>query len=264
MRALGVACALALSPLSVAPAWAAEGAAVEVWPTRARTLEDGSVEYLFDLRPLKAGEVAIDPGPDADPAAVKAFLKSLPNETRVVSRLEKATFAIDAPGGLEGAPYAASFSGVDAGPFVAASEFDRRPVPAGVPALHPDAPKLLPSADLLLWKNDVVQDGVVAGLVLAADTGEKLVPLGRRALAERLLEAALRGYQNQTDIAKEGAMRLSVWLGGVLGASTGRIPDALLAFPELRDPAAEVSARFSRPEPRFPPSPRSFWSEALT
>ncbi len=264
MRALTVACALALCPLSVGSVWAAEGAAVEVWPSRARTLEDGSVEYFFDLRPLKAGKVAVDPGPDEDPSAVKAFLASLPNETRVVSRPEKATFSIDAPGGLEGAPYAASFSGVDAGPFVAASDFDRRPTPAGIPALHPDAPKLLPSADLLLWKHDVVQDGVVAGLSLATDTGEKkFVPLGRKALVERLLKAALMRYQNQTEGAKEGARRLAVWLGGVLGASTGRIPDALLAYPELRDPAAEASARFTRPEPRFPPSPRSYWSDAL-
>ncbi len=263
-RSSVLACALALSPLSTGAAWAEGGAAVEVWPSRARTLEDGRVEYLYDLRPLKAGKVQFDPGPDADQAAVAAFLESLPNETRVMSRPEKATLVIDAPGGLEGAPYATSFSRVVAGPFVPASQFDRREDPDGLPALHPGAPKLLPSADLLLWKNDVVQDGVLAGIALATDAGERAVPLGRKALVERLLTAALARYQSSTGTVKDGARRLAVRLGGVLGASTGRIPDALLAIPDLRDEAAEASGNLTRPEPRFPPSPRSYWSPALT
>lgn len=241
----------------------AHASAAVVWPSKVRRLEDGKLEYVYDLRPLKAPGAVIDLGADADDAAVSAFKKALPNETKVVVTPSTAKLRVHAAGGNEAAPLASSFAKVATGAFVP-GPWDSRPRQQGVPALHPDTPKLLPSADLLLWRQQIMQDEVEAGFLDVLQNGGGGLKQGRGAVFAKILERALERSRSTGGDAQLGARRLAARLSAVAAAGTGRLPKALTSDPELSRRANAELAELTRPQPRFPPQPMFTWSKRLS
>lgn len=241
----------------------AHAAAAEVWPSKVKRLPDGGLEFVYDLRPVKSGKVQVDLGAGADEAAVAAFRKALPNETTVRVAMGDARLVLDAPSGLERAPLASSFASVPEGPF-AAGEFDERPELSNLPRLHRFTPKLLPSADLFLWRSHFVTGEVDAALLLAAHEGGGGLALGRRALFERVLQKAVERYRVATGSARDGAAALAARLGGMFIAATGRPPPALRSESALLEAAQTQAGELSRPRPRFPPTPWAQGASRLT
>lgn len=241
-------------PLLLLPLFV-HAAAAKVWPTKARRLPDGRVELSYDLRPVKAGKVPLDLGEGADDAALAAFLKALPPDVRTVVNLDEAALTLDAVGGLEQAPLSPSFSRVDDGLFEGGSD--------DVPALHPDAPKVLPSVDLVLWRARAQMERAEIAFAVAAHEGKAGLPMGRRALCERLLKISLQRYRHSTGTVRDGAKRLAARLAGTIAAVDGRLPDAVRNEKAIAAAAEEELSSLLRPAPQFPPSPLFSWRQDL-
>ena len=91
LMAVLVAALVAAVPVSVQAQVRAQPAVAEVWPSRVKQLPDGRLEYSYDLSKVKARKVTLEVSPEADDAAVSAFLKSLPARAQVVVDAKKAT-----------------------------------------------------------------------------------------------------------------------------------------------------------------------------
>jgi hypothetical protein len=229
-----------------APALAREVHAAEVWPSKVTVRPDGTLEYAYDLKPLKAaGKVAPDVQAETGEAAVKEFLDSLPGEVRVTADPSGASISVAAPGELEHAAPVASFGASPAGALAPSSEFDAPRATTGLPALHPDVPKVLPSVDMLIWKSRQVEDGVLASVLAASEKGSLGLPSGRRAFWNAVLEKALKRYREGEGDARDGAMALAVRIGSALRMSEGALPAALTSDERLAK-AAELEPAAAR------------------
>jgi hypothetical protein len=236
------------------------GAAADLWPSGVKRLEDGRVEYAYDLRPLKAGKVVLDLGPDEDAAA--AFLRALPDSAQVVVNARGARTRLHAPGGLERAPLSASFSGVSPGPFLPSGPGEK-PRAKDVPRLHPDAPHVLPSVELLLWHHRRMQDAAWAALQLNAHQGGPGVPMGRAALLQRVLVHSLQRSAAMQGDAREGARRLAARLAGAVEATSVPGPRPWRSDAELWARVQDEARWLAEPRPQFPAQPWVQWSAAL-
>ncbi len=261
-RSVSVLTLSALIAVTAASSAHASAPVTDVWPSKVRRLEDGGLEYTYDLKPVKSRKVTLDFGPDAEEADAAKFLRSLPDSVTARVELGKSRLRFHAAGGLEDAPLAPSFAqssqGVFAAPGVGARGRDVK-----VPALHPDAPHPLPSADLLLWHHRQAQDGAWAALLLAAHDGNVGVSMNRRTFLQRVLEQSLHRAATLQGDSRDGARRLAARLAGVMEATGAPGARPWRSDPELWTKVQEEAQLLARAEPRFPSTPWLQWRDSM-
>jgi hypothetical protein len=242
----------ALLAMAVAlPALAAGQAPVaEVWPWAARRLEDGRVEYAYDLTGLKAGISQARTAGEVDPEWVKSLAGKLPDAAHVVVDLSAAAFALDVSSGAEPGEPVPSLATARSGERVRAGPLDEPPGPRLLPALHPGVARVLPSVDLLAWKARLANASLLSSLEQAADEGRVGWPLGLRAFWVAVAERSLSRVKTTEGDAQEGAALLAAHVAAALerqaplpgslgkGLASGAATSAV--FKERRGAAAGV------------------------
>ena len=175
----------------------------EVWPYRASRSPAGVIEYSYDLSTVKAA-TATDARATHGDEQVKAYLSSLPREVKV--RVKAATgYQVSAARGLEAAPLAVSFAAVSEDPMASDDPLERKGKGRMRALLHPDEVKLLPGAEMVLYRVRRIEDGALAAVELDTD---KL----RRDLLGRLLNKLAAKLKDAAGDAREGNVLLSARL----------------------------------------------------
>jgi hypothetical protein len=233
MRALGAALALCCAVANAAPL-------AELWPYQAKRVEGGT-EYSYDLSLVKAGNGTPDARAEHGDEAVAAYLKGLPREAKVFVKVG-APLLLSAGRGIEDAPLATSFSSSPDGPLASDDPLRRKVKSRVRPALDPDEPKILPGAELVLWRVRRLEDGALAAAELDSD---RL----RKAWVSQLYDRAqARMHDSQGDI-HEGALMLSARLGvalacldaSKLAVKGDAATEAKMQLEELRKDAAALT-----------------------
>ena len=208
----------ALLAVAVAvPALAAGQAPVaEVWPWTARRLEDGRVEYAYDLTGLKAGISHARGAGEVDPDWVKSLAGKLPDTAHVVVDLSGAAFSLDVSSGAEPGEPVPSFATARSGERVRAGPLDERPGPRLLPGLHPDVARVLPSVDVLAWKARLANASLLSALEQAVDEGKVGWPMGLRAFWVTVAERSLARVKTTEGDAQEGAALLAAHVAAAL------------------------------------------------
>ena len=234
--------------------WAAAPMA-DAWPYAARPLPEGGVEYRYDLTAVKRSGGTADAIDAWGEARVKAFLATLPREVRV--KVGWAPLDLSLGRSPEARPLGPSYGAVSDGPMATVDPLGR-PVAARLrPALHPDEPKVLLSAEAVAFEVRSLEDAALAAVELDA---ERL----RRELWNRVASEALRRAAKADGDAREGAALLAA---RVLAASAclkpKRLADATRGAPEVaRLAQAELEALSSDPTVR-PMSAPWIWRSEL-
>lgn len=200
--------AFVLAVLSAAPA--AGPAALQVWPSRAERLGDGRVEYTYDLGQARQGKVNSDVLATFPAEEVQRFLGALPPSVVVTMDTAPAAYGFGAHREADSAPVSATF------------------------AATPGPPKVLPSAELLLWKSLEGDQGLLAALFLAAEEGAGAGATSRQDLWLRVLKAAVARFGAAIQpTAKAGALLLSARLGAAVLESGGALPKEVAGVAEV-------------------------------
>lgn len=220
----------------------------DAWPYAVRSLADGGVEYRFDLTPIKNGGATADALDAFGEQRVKAFLAGLPREVRVRVGWAPLDIAMGRSG--ESRPLAISYGSVSDGPIALADPLGRLPGARLRPALHPEEPKLLLSAEAVAHLVRSVEDAALAAEEL--DT-EKL----RRALWAKVTRESIRRARQAQGDAREGALVLAA---RVLAASACLKPkwldEAARGVPDVAQAARaelEIMAGDATLRPTFAP-----------
>lgn len=238
-----------------AAAWA-QAPIGEVWPHRLKLGNGGALEYGYDLRALKRAGATLDARSAHGEEAVQRFLKDLPDEVTV--RVQPgASLALSSAGALEEAPLAPTFSAVSTSPFTTADPLGREQAGKLIPALHPDHPKLLLSADAVFWKVRQLEDGAAAALELELDRG-------RKELLTRVFDLAIARAARGPGDAREGALALAARLAVALSCmNQAKVPAAAKG----KDLAPLVKAEFEKgalpPEVAVPPHAHDWTPELV-
>lgn len=207
----------------------------EVWPYAVKRVSLGELEYAFDLTAVKKLGNTADATAAHGEEKVTAFLKGLPNETKV--RLKPGSpITLGAGRGAEPVPLVVSLGGISDARVVSNNPLARAPGSLMRAALHPEEPKLLLSAEAALWRARRLVEGSEAAIAL--DT-EKLHSALWGTVTQKLL-ARIKAVNGD---AKEGAAALAGRLyvsGSCLDAA--KIPAAAKAIPEV---AAAVTAELT-------------------
>ncbi len=238
MRAVLVICLVFPAGVLAGPLYAAK-----VWPSKVKRTED-RLEYVYDLSAVKAGAVSPDARAEVSPNELSAFLARLPKEARLSLTLEGAVVAMAAHGGLERAPLAPTFSKVPPSP------------------VSGDSPRLLPSLDLVLWKVRQVEDGALAAIEIAAESGSLGLTLSRAELWRRVLAESVERFRNLTGNARDGARVLAARVAASNCLDTSALLPELEATPELVEALGREVAAFREDSSMVPRSPYS-WSQKL-
>jgi hypothetical protein len=228
----------------------------DVSPYAVKRLPDGSLEYAYDLTALKQANLA-----DANAAhgdeKVKAFQKGLPKSVKLLVS-PGAPIEVSAGRGPEGGRLANGFSTIAEGPMASANAFGDKGGPRLKPALDPNEPKLLLSAEAVAWQ---VRDLELSALAAVEVDTEAL----RRELWNKVMERALQRFKTGQGDAREGALALvarlaagAACLDGTKVAATVRAdPDLSLAVD------AEIARLTQSPDALLAPTPWN-WRPELT
>jgi hypothetical protein len=233
MRALCVALALFSALANAAPL-------AEVWPYQAKRVEGGT-EYAYDLSLVKAGNGTPDARAEHGDEAVAAYLKGLPREAKVFVKTGT-SLLLSAGRGIEDAPLATSFTSSPDGPLASDDPLRRKVKSRMRAALDPDEPKILPGAEMVLWRVRRLEDGALAAAELDTDR------LRKAWVSQLLARAQVRMHDSQGDI-HEGALVLSARLGAALACldasklavSADVTSEAKLQIEEMRKDAAALT-----------------------
>lgn len=237
---------LSLAAVLAATAAAGQAPIGEVWPYKLKAAGGGVVEYSYDLRPLKKAGGNVDAVGAHGEEKVRAFLKGLPDE--VTARMQPgASLALSSGGPLEEGPLSPSFGGVSTAKWVSEDPLGLAQAGKLMPPLHPDEPKLILSADAVLWKVRQLEDGAAAALELELDRS-------RKELLQKVFDKAVaRAARAQPD-GREGALALAARLAAALSCmDQAKVPAAAKG----KELAGLVKAEFERvalpPEVAVPP-----------
>ncbi len=243
--------------LSVLAATAAGAPIAEVWPYQVRRLPTGELEYSFDLTAVKKHGSTPDALATHGEQKVADFLKALPRETKVVLK-QGSLLTLGAGRGAEQVPLVTSLSAISPARLLSNDPLARTPEALVRPALHPEEPKVLLSAEATLWRARRLFEGAEAAIALDS---ERI----HAALWARLAERALARMKTVNGDAKEGAATLA----GRLFASgacldSARLPPAARANPEVAA-AAEAELVAARSDPDTVVAPGVFgWNRELS
>ena len=193
----------------------------DVWPYKAQLMTDGAVEYVYDLSAVKSAAAA-----DAKEAhgadKVAEFQKSLPKEAKV--RLAGGYgVSLKALGSDEAAPVSASFAGVPDDAFTMESVLGKKNSAKLRPALHPDEPHVLLSADALVVTVREFEEAALAASELEIEPQ-------RRAFWSSIIAGAVKRLPDVTGDSREGVMALLARVG----AATACL-DAAKVNPQLAE-----------------------------
>lgn len=226
-------------------------------PFAVKHLADGSLEYSYDLTPVKAAGGTADAITAHGEDRVKAFLKALPRSMKLVVS-PGVPLEIGSGRAVESGRLATAFAAIPEGPMASDNPLADKSGAKLRAALDPAEPHLLLSAEAIAWQ--------VRQLELSALAAEEVdTEAMRRELWSRVLERALQRHEkaNQGD-AREGALALVARLS----AATACLDKAKVA-PVVRanpDASLAVDAEISRltqsPDALLAPAPWS-WNPPL-
>ncbi|MBK7861752.1 MAG: hypothetical protein IPJ65_24675 [Archangiaceae bacterium] len=222
------------------------GPLAEVWPYQTKRLDASTLEYSYDLTALKQGGGTPDAKSENGEAAVAAFLKGLPREVKLKVKGGGLLYVSGARG-IEQAPLATSFTTVPDGQLASDDPLRRRPASRMRPALDPDEPKLLPAAEMALWRARRIEDGALAAAAL--DTDRLL-----KAWLTQVFNAVVARANHADGDDRDGAILLGGRVAVALSClDAAKLPAAPLMVNEARAQLDELSH-----DEKVPP-PRSYW-----
>ncbi len=213
----------------------------EVWPYQGKRLPTGEVEYTYDLTGLKKFGSTPDAVAAHSEQKVKDFLTALPKETKVVLA-PASPLTLGSGRGAEPTALVTSLAGISETRVLSNDPLARTPGSRMRPALHPEEPKLILSAEAVLWRTRRLVEGAEAAIALDS---ERL----HAALWGKLAERAVARLKTSNGDAREGAAALAGRLyasGACLDAV--KIPAAAKAVPEVLA-AVEAELASAKAEP---------------
>lgn len=239
--------------VSLCSSMALAGPVAEVWPYQAKRLPDGTVEYSYDLTPLKSSGGSADAKASLGEKEVAAFLKALPKDAKATVKPGTA-LNVSAGRGFEPGPMTTNFAAVSDAPLVSKDPLAKAPKARLRPALHPEEPKVLAPVDAVLLKARLLQWGAEAAELSDEEAlHKKLWP--------KMLEKAKARAKTSGGDAHEGAnllaARLTVALSCLEDAKVGKPDESLktLVDGELKAAREDVDA--------FAPPPPWSWTAEL-
>ncbi len=240
MRSLALAVLLCASAASAGPL-------AELWPYEAKRVDATTVEYRYDLTALKVSGGSADAKAEHGEEAVAAFLKSLPKDVKLKVKLQ-APLYLSAARGLEQAPLATSFGAVSDGALASDDPLRRKPKSRVRAALDPDEPKLLPAAELVMWRTRRLEDGALAAVALDTDR------LMKAWLQQLSAQAIARSKNADGGDTRDGALLLAARAAAALACLE---PNRLQAPAAVAADAKQQLAELRADESLF--APRGFW-----
>jgi hypothetical protein len=225
---------------------AAAGPLAEVWPYQSKRVDAATLEYAYDLTALKQSGGNPDARAENGDEAVAAFLKALPRDVRLKVKSGPLLY-ISAARGIEATSLAVSFASVAEGPLASDDPLQRKPKARVRPALDPDEPKLLPAAEMVLWRARRLEDGALAAAAL--DTDRLL-----KGFLQQLQQQALARAKNGEGDLRDGALMLAARLAVALACLE---PNRLSAPPSISGEAKGQLEDLLHDEGL--PAPRGFW-----
>jgi hypothetical protein len=247
---------LILAAVLAAAAAQAQAPIGEIWPYKLKVVSGGVIEYSYDLKPLKKAGGNVDANGAHGEAKVQEFLKGLP-ETVTVKLRPGAPLSLGAGGPLEEGPLAPSFSTVASARWVQGDPLGLAQAGKLMPPLHPEEPKLIVSADAVLWKVRQFEDGAAAALELDHDRE-------RVALLQKIFDLSVDRSRRLQGDAREGGAALAARLAVALSCmQLAKVPPAAKSG-EL---APLVKAEFEKvalpPEVAVPPHAHDWTPELV-
>lgn len=198
----------------------------DVSPFAVKRLADGSLEYSYDLSAVKVAGGTPDAIAAHGDEKVKAFLKGLPRSMKV-RVASGGPIEVSAARGVEQGRLATSFAGVGDGPMSSDNPLATRGGARLRPALDPDEPHLLLSAEAIAWEVRQLELSTLAAEAVDAE------PLQRELWAAVLDRAIKRSTGSQGD-AREGAFALSARVAAASAClDPAKVPAAARASVDL-------------------------------
>lgn len=228
---------------------------VDLSPYASKRLADGSIEYSYDLTGVKASGGSPDAISTHGEEKVKAFLKALPRSLKV-NVAPGAPLEIAAGRAAETGRLATSFGTIAEGPMASDNPLAAKSGARLRPALDPDEPHLLLSAEAVAWQ--------VRQLELTALAAEEVdTEALRRELWNAVLDRSLKRLAGGQGDAREGALALVARVAATsacldktrVPANVRAISDASLAVD------AEISKLTESPDALLGPVPFSWRPE---
>ncbi len=222
---------------------AGAGPLAELWPYEAKRLDATTLEYRYDLTALKQAGGTPDAKAENGDEAVAAFLKGLPREVKLKVKLQ-APLYLSAARGIEQAALSTSFASVPDGPLASDDPLRRKTKSRVRAALDPDEPKVLPAAEMVLWRARRIEDGALAAAALDTD---RLLKGWLQASSAQALARAKNGDGDTRDGANLLAARFAVALAclepGRLQAAAPIAAEAKAQLDELKGSEALAAPR---------------------
>lgn len=229
----------------------------EVWPYAGKRLPTGEVEYAYDLTGVKAKGGTPDANSTHGEEKVKDFLKGLPKEAKVLLK-PGAALSLGMGRGAEPVPLVNALSSLSDAKVLSNNPLAKTPGALMRPALHPEEPKVLLSAEAAMWRVRRLFEGAEAAVVLDS---EKV----HAALWNKLAERAIARLKTANGDAREGAVALAgrlVAAGACLDSA--KVPASAKASAEVAAAAeAELTAARADADLAVPPGLYG-WSKELT
>ena len=248
--------ALTLGCLLLAAAAQAQAPIGEIWPFKLKVLTGGVIEYAYDLKPLKKAGGNVDANGAHGEARVQEFLKGLPDTVTVKLR-PGAPLTLGAGGPLEEGPLAPSFSTVASARWVKDDPLGLAQAGKLMPPLHPEEPKLIVSADAVLWKVRQLEDGAAAALELDHDRA-------RKELLQKIFDLAVDRSKRLQGDAREGGAALAARLAVAISCmDLAKIPPAAKSAELLPLVKAEFEKVALPPEVAVPPHAHDWTPELV-
>lgn len=217
------------------------GPLAEIWPYQAKRLDAQTLEYSYDLAALKQKGGNPDVDAEVGHDKVVAYLKALPREVKVKVKTTAPLF-LSAGRGVEQAALSTSFAAVPDGPLASDDPLRRKVKSRVRQPLDPDEPKVLPAAEMVLWRVRRLEDGALAAAVIDSD---RLLKTWLFGLQEKALARAKTAQGDERDGALMLAARFAVALAcvepGRLSAKGEHAAEAKAQLDELRLEAAALT-----------------------
>lgn len=229
----------------------------EVSPFAVKRQPDGALEFSYDLTAVKAAGATPDAIAVHGEEKVKAFLKGLPRTMRV-RVAPGAPLEVSGGRGVEPGRLATAFATVGEGPMASDNPLADKAGARLRPALDPNEPHLLLSAEAVAWQ--------VRQLELATLAAEEVdTEALRRELWTSVLERALRRQAGSQGDAREGAIALAARLAAASAClDKAKVPPAVRANADLSAATdAELARLLDSPDALVAPAPWS-WRPELT
>lgn len=225
---------------------AAAGPLAELWPYEVKRLDAVTVEYRYDLTALKQSGGSPDAKHEHGAEAVAAFLKSLPKDVKLKVKMQ-APLYLSAARGIEQAALSQSFAAVPDGPLASDDPLRRKSRSRVRQALDPDEPKVLPAAEMVMWRARRLEDGALGA---AALDGDRLLKGWLQQVSALSLARAKGASGDERDGANLLAARAAVALACLE-------PNRLQAPGSISAEAKQQLDEMRKDESIF--APRGFW-----